>query len=88
LPVARLTAERRLGDGEDGVLVGWPRQTHDHLADVDDLTRLGTDRRDDAIELGDEIGVATAEFVVHVLEYPQSAPARPGSVGGQLFGAG
>ena len=52
-PPLGAAAEGRLGDGENGVLVGRSRQADDHLADVDDLARLGADRGDDAVELGD-----------------------------------
>ena len=50
---AGLVWKADFGDGEHGVLVVGPRQAHDHLADVDDLAGLGTDRRDDAVEVGD-----------------------------------
>ena len=53
-----LTGESGLGDVEDGVLVAWSGELHDHLAGVDVLARLGADRGDHAVELGLELGVA------------------------------
>jgi hypothetical protein len=50
--------EGRLGNVEHTILVAGPRQANDHLPGVDDLPRFRARCGDDAVEFGDQIGVA------------------------------